>query len=102
MSKSRMCPRAYPLAPHELRQDDNGAWYCPIERDAEAAAAAYENYASPFEGEMVDPELDRIRDMPDPRDDALDQIAEIASSPLWWASAGVHEVERILRETGRL
>lgn len=30
-----MCPRAAKGGEHALRQDANGRWYCPIERDAE-------------------------------------------------------------------
>lgn len=30
----KICPRAYADAPHEMRQDADGRWYCPIELDA--------------------------------------------------------------------
>ena len=33
------CPNAHPSTPHDMRQDDNGNWYCPIERDVILAAA---------------------------------------------------------------
>lgn len=32
---NRDCPRAHPVTPHEIRQDDKGRWFCPYERDAE-------------------------------------------------------------------
>lgn len=36
---NRMCPRAASGGEHALRQDEDGRWYCPIERDAERAEA---------------------------------------------------------------
>lgn len=34
----RDCPNAHPAAPHKMRQDTMGRWYCPIERDAKLEA----------------------------------------------------------------
>ena len=35
--QKRMCPRSARGAEHEMRRDERGWWYCPIERDAEMA-----------------------------------------------------------------
>lgn len=39
MNHERICPDAYKDAPHYLRSDDSGHWYCPIALDAEREAA---------------------------------------------------------------
>jgi len=36
--KERDCPNAHPSAPHKMRQDTMGRWYCPLERDAKLEA----------------------------------------------------------------
>lgn len=50
-----------------------------------------------------DPALDAVRDMPDPRDDALDQIAHLwAETRAGNESAVLRAIVTLLRQTGRL
>jgi hypothetical protein len=46
MATRRVCPRAYPDAPHYLEQDPTGFWYCPIERAADREREYLERIAS--------------------------------------------------------